>query len=335
MRMDRENRSDFHPMTKQEQDRSIRSSEQAAKEKQDRDRNKLFLQMSTEPLRTAGGAPSGVDPELHARVQQGYAEEDARNWLNMSLNERLFSQVVLLVYAEAGCGAAGLLAPSMPQLLQRLANRAMTRAELEIFNRALRIEAQLAKLQALEDLASQMELARRASNSAPQLLTAEQQALRNMEPGMPGRHNIPEFRTVKMPRATNLEAAGRLNIPDAATGKVRPGQAATASQLERELGKMIPHTDPTKGDFIITEGPQKGKSVDLMFTADSPKQVEMMNKFFDTNWAKVEQQLTSHLKKADIVPLDFRNLNSAARSKVMEHLKSIDATQRAKVIILE
>ena len=90
-----------------------------------------------------------------------------------------------------------------------------------------------------------------------------------------------------------------------------------------------------EGDFIITEGRNKGKIVDLMFTADNQKQVELMNKNFDKNWPSIQVSLTSHLNKANYVPLDFRNLDAASKLKITDYLKTFPTVLQNKVIIME
>ncbi|WP_309227469.1 hypothetical protein [Zooshikella harenae] len=74
-----------------------------------------------------------------------------------------------------------------------------------------------------------------------------------------------------------------------------------------------------KGDFIVETGPNKGKSVDFLFTADTRKAKEMINKHFDKNPTNLSQ-IKDHVDKADIVPLDMRNLNSTNASKVINFI---------------
>ena len=88
---------------------------------------------------------------------------------------------------------------------------------------------------------------------------------------------------------TPLEGQNRLNTPDlGASGKLKPAEAA-AAQLEHALGKMERYTPPsgaTKGaspDFVITSGPNKGKTVDALYTTVklSQKEIDESNKFYE------------------------------------------------------
>ncbi|WP_392390927.1 hypothetical protein [Pantoea agglomerans] len=57
-------------------------------------------------------------------------------------------------------------------------------------------------------------------------------------------------------------------------GKLKPAEAVSAAQLEPVLGTMERYTPPPgmitdkTPDFVITSGPNKGKSVDAMYTTD-------------------------------------------------------------------
>ena len=100
--------------------------------------------------------------------------------------------------------------------------------------------------------------------------------------------NIDGIYEVKV-NVTPLEGHGRLNTKDAlGNGKYNPAEAAAAARLETSLGKMERLPEGTVGtanaDFVITTGANKGKTVDLMYTAKNLKQVEIdgINKFYET-----------------------------------------------------
>lgn len=78
---------------------------------------------------------------------------------------------------------------------------------------------------------------------------------------------------------TPLKGQNRLNTPDlGGSGKLKPAEAAAAAQLEHALGEMERYTPPsgaTQGaspDFVITSGPNKGKTVDALYITDKLSQ---------------------------------------------------------------
>ncbi|MGO2156369.1 MAG: hypothetical protein ACTH5V_11410 [Serratia proteamaculans] len=126
--------------------------------------------------------------------------------------------------------------------------------------------------------------------------------------------------------ATPLEGQARLNTVDAmGNGKLNPAEAAAAARMENVLGKMerLPDTSVAgkNADFVITNGPNKGKTVDLMYTTKnlSQKEIDGINKFYEKNMTVAsspgklppgKDQIIKHLDKADIVPVDFSTLTT-------------------------
>ena len=87
---------------------------------------------------------------------------------------------------------------------------------------------------------------------------------------------------------TLLERQNSLNTPDlGGSGKLKA--EAAAAQLEHALGIMERYTPPsgaTKSaspDFVITSGPNKGKTVNALYTTDklSQKEIDGLNKFYE------------------------------------------------------
>lgn len=85
-------------------------------------------------------------------------------------------------------------------------------------------------------------------------------------------------------------------------------------------------------DFMFVDGPYAGKTVDFMWT-DGTRSVQI-NKFFPNNAAQNQKQLIDHIGKADIVPLDYRNLSAANQDMVNSWIKNLTSEQRGKIIIL-
>ncbi|WP_309619084.1 VENN motif pre-toxin domain-containing protein [Snodgrassella communis] len=144
---------------------------------------------------------------------------------------------------------------------------------------------------------------------------------------------------------TPLEGQNRLNTPDlGGSGKLKPAEAASAAQLEPVLGKMERYTPPhgattgTSPDFVITSGPNKGKTVDAMYTTDklSQKEIDGLNKFYDKNMSTGNGKIViqDHLKKADFVPVDFRVLTPANQKIFIDYIKTLPKSQQNKIIIM-
>ncbi|WP_335340266.1 VENN motif pre-toxin domain-containing protein [Gilliamella sp. WF3-4] len=144
---------------------------------------------------------------------------------------------------------------------------------------------------------------------------------------------------------TPLEVQNRLNTPDlGSSGKLKPAEAAAAAQLEPVLGKMERYTPPegaTTGsspDFIITSGPNKGKTVDAMYTTDklSQKEIDGLNKFYEKNMSIGNGKIViqDHLKKADFVPVDFRVLTPVNQKIFLDYVKTLPKAQQNKILIM-
>ncbi|WP_255210184.1 hypothetical protein, partial [Erwinia persicina] len=144
---------------------------------------------------------------------------------------------------------------------------------------------------------------------------------------------------------TPLEGHDRLNTPDlGGNGKLKPAEAASAAQLEPTLGTMERYT-PSPGaksgsspDFVITSGPNKGKTVDAMYTTDrlSQKEIDGLNKFYEKNMSvgSGRDVIQDHLQKADFVPVDFRVLTPANQKTFMDYIKTLPKAQQDKIIIM-
>lgn len=121
-------------------------------------------------------------------------------------------------------------------------------------------------------------------------------------------------------------------------GKIALHEGQAAVQLEKSLGGTLKRVDPPtvsgqkNPDFVFVDGPYAGKTVDFMWT-DSTKS-EQINKFFSNNAAQNQKQLVDHIGKADIVPLDYRNLTPANQSMVNSWIKSLTPEQQSKILIL-
>ncbi|MDD9340660.1 MAG: hypothetical protein PV362_13615 [Providencia heimbachae] len=161
--------------------------------------------------------------------------------------------------------------------------------------------------------------------------------------------NADGFLEIKV-NATPLEGHGRLNGVDAlGNGKLNLAEAAAAARIETALGSMERLSESTltgkNADFIITTGPNKGKTVDLMYTTKNLKQAEIdgLNKFYEKNMTAPreigqlppgQQQIIDHLNKADIVPVDFSVLTPTNQKIFTDFVKTLPKSQQDKIIIM-
>lgn len=150
------------------------------------------------------------------------------------------------------------------------------------------------------------------------------------------------------PLTTPLDGHDKLNKLD--QGKLKPAEAATGAQLESVLGPMKKY-ELSGGqlnknpDWEITSGPNKGKTVDAMYTTDnlSQKEIDGLNKFYEKNMtvSKVLGEpprevlnIQKHLEKADFVPVDFRVLNESNQKIFLNYIQTLPKAQRDKIIIV-
>ena len=104
------------------------------------------------------------------------------------------------------------------------------------------------------------------------------------------------------------------------------------------MGRYTPPKGATSGtspDFAITTGPNKGKTVDVMFTTDklSQKEIDGLNKYYKKNMSigNAKIVIQDHLKKADFVPVDFRVLTPPNQKIFMDYIKTLPKAQQDKI----
>jgi filamentous hemagglutinin len=154
------------------------------------------------------------------------------------------------------------------------------------------------------------------------------------------------------PGATPTARQRELNSVDTAgSGRLNPAEAGAAAQLEPVLGGMQRYEGPpTNGnkapDFTITNGPNAGKTVDMMYTTagNTPKEIDGMNRFFERNMTVSEAPglpprgvtgIQDHLAKAEIVVMDFRTLTPQNQQLVLDYLRTLPTVQQAQIRIIK
>ena len=143
------------------------------------------------------------------------------------------------------------------------------------------------------------------------------------------------YTQLKLRDAVQLDEFTRLNTKDiGGNAKLRPSEAGAAVEIQNALGGQLRRAEAgEKGDFVFTSGPHQGQSVDFLFTVDTNKAAQMMNKFFDKNPSNLTQ-IKSHVDKADIVPLDMRNLNMENQNKIMDYIRGLSKEDQFKLILI-
>ena len=109
----------------------------------------------------------------------------------------------------------------------------------------------------------------------------------------------------------------------------------------RHNGTLCPPPGAKSGtspDFVITSGPNKGKTVDAMYTTDrlSQKEIDGLNRFYEKNMSvgSGRDVIQDHLQKADFVPVDFRILTPENQNIFMSYVSTLPKAQQEKIIIM-
>lgn len=98
-------------------------------------------------------------------------------------------------------------------------------------------------------------------------------------------------------------------------------------------------------DWEITSGPNKGKTVDAMYTTDNltQKEIDGLNKFYEKSMTVIDAKtgkipgidnIQKHLNKADFVPIDFRVLTKVNQEIFLNYVKKLPKEQQSKIIIV-
>ncbi|MEU9510203.1 WXG100 family type VII secretion target [Micromonospora sp. NPDC048170] len=103
----------------------------------------------------------------------------------------------------------------------------------------------------------------------------------------------PETPREAPPRLETEELRLRELGMDPATGRFRPGEAATAVRLEQELGVRLTRAPANSSADWVDDA---GRTYDAVGN--------FSNQFFDRQWPQLQYQIERHLDKADLVPVD-------------------------------
>ena len=150
------------------------------------------------------------------------------------------------------------------------------------------------------------------------------------------RYNKDGTLKVSINKPLNQKSVDRLNIIDVDVGKIKPGEARSAAALELEIGTMRRAGAVDRpGDFVVVYGPNKGKTVDFLFTPDNQYQKSKFNQYFDNNWETNKRTIDDHISKSDIVPMDMRNITSLKhRQKVENYVKTKSLLEQSKIVFM-
>lgn len=135
--------------------------------------------------------------------------------------------------------------------------------------------------------------------------------------------------------AVDLAEFRRLNTIDPAVGRIRPGEAGLATELQRYLGVSLERAPMgTAGDFVVGAGPRAGTSLDLMLTPDTFKQAASINRYFEKNLQGFSRTLDMHLGKADLVPIDTRFLTLGNQDLLLDMVNRQPLQLQQKIILI-
>lgn len=148
--------------------------------------------------------------------------------------------------------------------------------------------------------------------------------------------------TVPEVEVTRLMSGGDNNI--------RRHEAVTAAQWQRAFGVYLqaysgdgnPHGKPDYQIVDAAKPKSEWQTLDFMFTEDRANQyrIDNLNRFFahtEEAWQGKISGIEQHLRKSDIVPLDFRHLNAVNRARLLAYVLSLPEEQqkRIKLIVSE
>ncbi|MFT3728247.1 MAG: LysM peptidoglycan-binding domain-containing protein [Terricaulis sp.] len=138
-------------------------------------------------------------------------------------------------------------------------------------------------------------------------------------------------RELRMPGVVNLERLGELR---ALAPRASPGELAAAVELQGRLGGRLTGGATSELDFVFTSGPYRGKTVDFMLTPSTTAEEGRINQHFEQNADIFESQLTRHLGKADLVPIDTRFLTPANRGLLDGMIGRLHPEEQRRVILM-
>ncbi|VTR55331.1 Uncharacterised protein [Serratia fonticola] len=89
--------------------------------------------------------------------------------------------------------------------------------------------------------------------------------------------------------------------------------------------------------LFLQVGQCKVKKIDFLWTLDNPGSVQKMNEMFQKpKFLRMnEGQLLGHLEKADIVPLDYRNLTQNNQQIVNQWILKLESIQKSQILIMK
>ena len=127
----------------------------------------------------------------------------------------------------------------------------------------------------------------------------------------------------------------RLNQKDPDTGRLRPGEARAAARGEVELGTMT-RAEPGRGDFLITNGPNAGKTVDFKYTPQDAAEAARLNQFFEREWpAFRDGSLLKALKdpSKDIIAIGINFLDADNQALMHGLINSLPQNLVSKIVL--
>jgi hypothetical protein len=131
--------------------------------------------------------------------------------------------------------------------------------------------------------------------------------------------------------AVDVERFKRLNEIDTGTGELKAHEAWAAAEFEGYWGSKLERTKDPSIDFRITDGNDKGKTVDFMLTETTERGAKINERF---DLAKFAEALKDHVKKADIVPIETRFLTEENRRSVRQEVDKLSPNEQQQVLLI-
>jgi RHS repeat-associated protein len=126
----------------------------------------------------------------------------------------------------------------------------------------------------------------------------------------------------------------RLNQVDPDTARLRPGEARAAARGEIELGTMT-RAEPGRGDFVITDGPNAGKTVDFKITPDDAAEAARINQYFQVNWPDFRNKLLEALNSPtkDVIAIGINSLDVNNQAMMHGLINSLPQNFVSKIVL--
>ena len=169
--------------------------------------------------------------------------------------------------------------------------------------------------------------------------------IQSRESWLAKRFSMPDtIKTTTLPAKVSKKELNRLLV-DVLDNIAKASEADAAARWQVAHNVKLERyalDNETPPDFYIVDADkpkEEWTTIDFMYTQDPSNlfKVEKFNQYFadtELRWKDHQLNIQKHLAKADIVPLDLRQLNQLNRMKLVAYVLSLPQEQQAKIQFL-